>query len=134
MPYQPSLPGLFAPCAPARVSNLFDTLLHYPDISAELTCARAKELGQSAELLTDSLLARLGIPCANFAEHSPFDRMIWIGSACFAVADQKVVTKPAKADIGSRSRRDTSAARTGRGPTAVTNLTCWPWLHCQRTS
>jgi len=82
MPYQPSLPGLFAPCAPARVSNLFDTLLHYPDISAELTCARAKELGQSAELLTDSLLARLGIPCANFAEHSPFDRMIWIGSAC----------------------------------------------------
>ena len=89
MPYQPSLPGLFAPCAPARVSNLFDTLLHYPDISAELTCARAKELGQSAELLTDSLLARLGIPCANFAEHSPFDRMIWIGSACLRLQIKK---------------------------------------------
>lgn len=82
MPYQPSLPGLVAPCAPASVSNLFDTLLHYPNIRAELMCARAKELGQSAELLTDSLLARLGIPCANFAEHSPFDRLIWIGSAC----------------------------------------------------
>ncbi|WP_071795133.1 hypothetical protein [Natronohydrobacter thiooxidans] len=61
------------------------SLLHYPDVSSGVLCENAKTLGHASELLVDSVFARLGIPVASFAEHSPFDRMIWIGSNCLRV-------------------------------------------------
>ncbi len=85
MPLQPFLPGLSAPATPPSASLLSASLLHYPDVSSDVLCEHAKTLGHAAELLTDSVFARLGIPCASFAEHSRFDRLIWIGSTCLRV-------------------------------------------------
>lgn len=85
MPLQPFLPGLSAPAAPLCASHMSTSLLHYPDVSAKALCENAKTLGHASELLTDSVFARLGIPCASFAEYSRFDRMIWIDSTCLRV-------------------------------------------------
>jgi len=65
---EPVLGGLRAPLmtgAAARVSQA-TALLRYPDVTAEVLCARAKELGQAAELQVDSTTARLGIKSAAF--------------------------------------------------------------------
>ena len=79
MPFQPFLPGLTAPSTPSSASHMSASLLHYPDVSANALCENAKTLGHAAELLVDSVFARLGIIAASFPEYSRFDRMIWIG-------------------------------------------------------
>jgi hypothetical protein len=61
------------------------SLLHYPDVGADILCENAKTLGHAAELLVDSVFARLGVPAASFPEYSRFDRLIWIGSTCLRV-------------------------------------------------
>lgn len=85
MPFQLSLPGLSAPATPASASHMSASLLHYPDVSSDVLCENAKTLGHAAELFVDSVFARLGVPAADFAEHAPFDRMIWIGPTCLRV-------------------------------------------------
>ena len=85
MPHQPFLPGLSAPATPPAASQMSASLLHYPDVSAKALCENAKTLGHAAELLVDSVFARLGLIAASFAEHSRFDRMIWIGTTCLRV-------------------------------------------------
>lgn len=85
MPLQLFLPGLSAPAISPCASHVSASLLHYPDVSSDVLCEHAKALGHASELLTDSIFARLGIPCASFAEHSQFDRLIWIGSTCLRV-------------------------------------------------
>lgn len=85
MPLQPFLPGLSAPETPSSASHMSASLLHYPDVRSDVLCENAKTLGHAAELLVESVFARLGVPAASFAEYSRFDRMIWIGSTCLRV-------------------------------------------------
>jgi hypothetical protein len=82
---EPVLGGLRAPVVTGEAARVSQetALLRYPDVTAEVLCARAKELGQAAELQLDSTTARLGVKSASFGEHSPFDRVLWIGTFCF---------------------------------------------------
>ena len=79
------LAGLSAPelTGAAGSTSQMTALLRYPDVPSEVLCARAKELGHAAELQVDSVMARLGVKSASFGEHSPFDRVLWIGTFCF---------------------------------------------------
>jgi hypothetical protein len=81
----PVLGGLRAPLVTGEAARVSQetALLRYPDVAAEVLCARAKELGQAAELQVDSIMARLGVKSAGFGEHSPFDRVLWINQFCF---------------------------------------------------
>lgn len=81
----PVLGGLRAPLVTGEAARVSQetALLRYPNVTAEVLCARAKELGQAAELQLDSTTARLGIKSAGFGEHAPFDRVLWIQQFCF---------------------------------------------------
>jgi len=85
MPHQPFLPGLSAPATAPAASHMSASLLQYPHVSAQALYENAKTLGHAAELLVDSVFARLGVPAASFPECSRFDRVIWIGTTCLRV-------------------------------------------------
>jgi hypothetical protein len=78
------LAGLSAPVltGAAGSTSQMTALLRYPDVPSEVLCARAKELGHAAELQVDSVMARLGVNYAAFAEHAPYDRVIWFQEKC----------------------------------------------------
>jgi hypothetical protein len=79
---QPCLPGLDAPDIVSDTQTPEHKMMQYPDLPGEVLCNRAKELGLAAEFFVDSILTRLGVPAAQFGEHSAFDRLIWIGGRC----------------------------------------------------
>ena len=79
---QPCLPGLDAPDIISDTRNSDHKMMRYPDLTGEVLCNRAKELGLAAEFFVDSILTRLGVPAAQFGEHSAFDRLIWVGGRC----------------------------------------------------
>lgn len=85
MRHQPYLPGLAAPDPAEAALTRVPDMMDYPDLSGDVLCERAKELGLASEFLVDSILTRLCVPFAHFGEHSAFDRLIWIGGRCLRV-------------------------------------------------
>src|SRR6056297_835617 len=82
MRHQPFLPGLAAPDPAEAALTCAPDMMDYPDLAGDVLCERAKELGLAGEFFVDSILTRLGVPFAQFGEHSAFDRLIWIGGRC----------------------------------------------------
>lgn len=103
MPTQPLLPGLALPCSDTA-SSTADDLRDWPNVTADVVCRNAKQLGAAAEALFDSQMHVFGQIPLPVAEFLPFDRILLRPSGIWRV-QIKSITMPTNDGYALELRR-----------------------------
>lgn len=116
---QLSFPNVVLPLRPAETRDARRALSTYPDMPTSDLCRYAKHLGNSAELLVDSVFMRLGERAFPVPEHERHDRLLVLPDDTLVRVQVKARHTLTGGDYVFNLKQRSERGATGRGPYEV---------------
>lgn len=116
---QLSFPNVILPLRPAETRDARAALAAYPDMPTSDLCRYAKHLGNSAELLVDSVFMRLGERAFPVPEHERHDRLLVLPDDTLVRVQVKARHTLTGGDYVFNLKQRSERGATGRGPYEV---------------